>query len=267
MQSLANLTDSFSIEDSRTFLLGAGTALALTAAWRFSARKEPKIVKAPRPTASNLSFYPSDFYPGGKNVETPYGSIRIYEFGPEEGQRLLFIHGITTPSPVFAGILPAMADAGFRICTFDLFGRGYSDSPDLPHDERLFNSQILCVLQNIGWTKSTVIGYSLGGGIASSFASWFPQSIERLILIAPSGLLDGNDLPLSRKIAKSEYVSYHLLHKLRKLIVPKPNEIVKDVAGDRVDVSHITQWQDIYHEGFPRSCKNIWRKHSITGVN
>lgn len=256
MDTVSNFANSISPEDAKSFLIGAGTALALTAAWRFSARKEPQIIKAPRPTPSNHSFYPSDFYPGGKNIETPYGSIRIYEFGPEEGRRLLFIHGITTPSPVFAGILPAMAEAGFRVCTFDLFGRGYSDSPDLPHDERLFNSQILCILQNIGWTKSSVIGYSLGGGIASSFASWFPNSIERLILIAPAGLLDGRGLPLSRKIAKSEYVSYHLINKLKKVIVPKPNEITRDVAGDRVDVSHITQWQDAYHEGFPRSCKS-----------
>lgn len=254
MTTFPSLTSSFSSEETRSFLIGAGTALALSAAWRLTTRRDPKIIRAPRPTAANHSFYPSDFYPGGKNIDTPYGSIRTYEFGPEDGKRLLFVHGITTPSPVFAGILPAMADAGYRVCTFDLFGRGYSDSPDLPHDERLYTSQILCVLQNLGWTKVSLIGYSLGGGLVSAFASYFPTSVDQLILIAPAGLLDGKNLPFSRRFAKSEYISYHLLNTFRKVIAPKPNEISKDIAGDRVDVSHVTQWQDAFHEGFPRSC-------------
>jgi pimeloyl-ACP methyl ester carboxylesterase len=56
-------------------------------------------------------------------------------------------------------------------------------------------SQILSVLASspISWTGTKegfhLIGYSLGGGIAASFTSYFPSLVASLVLIAPSGLL------------------------------------------------------------------------------
>ena len=77
----------------------------------------------------------------------------------------------------------------------DLFGRGFSDNPTYhDHSEHLYISQILCVLvsSSIAWTGNTsfaVVGYSLGGGIAASFARYFPTLVSSLVLIAPSGLV------------------------------------------------------------------------------
>lgn len=77
------------------------------------------------------------------------------------------------------------------------FGRGYSDAPfDLPQDERLFSTQILLALSSspISWTgsgsgKFSLVGYSLGGGIVTAFASYFPHLLRQLVLLAPSGLI------------------------------------------------------------------------------
>ncbi|KAL8826754.1 MAG: hypothetical protein Q9191_003606 [Dirinaria sp. TL-2023a] len=77
----------------------------------------------------------------------------------------------------------------------DLWGRGYSDNPkELPHDTRLFCSAMLLALASseLCWTGSSrfaLVGYSLGGGIAAEFMSFFPYLVSRLILIAPSGLV------------------------------------------------------------------------------
>lgn len=43
--------------------------------------------------------YPSDAYPGSRDVTSPYGSLRVYEWGPEDGRKVLMVHGITNPSP------------------------------------------------------------------------------------------------------------------------------------------------------------------------
>jgi pimeloyl-ACP methyl ester carboxylesterase len=92
------------------------------------------------------------------------------------------------------------------------FGRGFSDNPDdLPQDSRLFCSQILIALasSSLSWTgnisgRFTLIGYSLGGGIAASFTSHFPDLISSLVLIAPSGLLRPNRISLRTKFLYSQ---------------------------------------------------------------
>ncbi|KAJ6114835.1 hypothetical protein N7486_000613 [Penicillium sp. IBT 16267x] len=90
---------------------------------------------------------PNDVLPGARDVVSPYGSIRVYEWGPEDGPKVLLVHGITTPCIALGGLAYALVDRGCRVMLFDLFGRGYSDCPaDLLQDERLFSTQILLAL-------------------------------------------------------------------------------------------------------------------------
>lgn len=75
----------------------------------------------------------------------------------------------------------------------DLWGRGYSDSPsDLKHDSRLYATQILLAIStsSISWTGIdsggfSLVGYSMGGGVVVSFAGYFPQLINSVVLMAP----------------------------------------------------------------------------------
>lgn len=254
-RSFENTAGAISLRDATSFLAGIATLSALKLAYSAIRTPEPHFIKAPPRELQEDSYYSTTFYPGGKDIDTPYGCIRAYEFGPEDGERVLFIHGITTPCPVFSGILPKIVEAGYRVCTFDLFGRGYSDAPDLKHDERLFLSQTLCVLQKIGWTKCSVVGYSFGGSLATSFASYFPDSVQSVILIAPAGLLAQKEMPLVRRIAQSELVPFSLLHALQSTLVPKSKEIVAKTSAGRVDVTHVSLWQSANHKGFSRSCE------------
>ncbi|KAL3466505.1 Alpha/Beta hydrolase protein [Aspergillus heterothallicus] len=151
---------------------------------------------------------PLDALPGGRNVQTPYGSIRVYEWGPKDGPKVLLVHGITTPCISLGGLAHALVDQGCRVMLFDLFGRGYSDCPpDLPQDDRLFSSQIFMALSSspVSWTgagsgKFCLVGYSLGGGIAAAFASFFPQLLSALILLAPAGLIRDSHISFSTRL-------------------------------------------------------------------
>jgi len=168
-----------------------------------SGERTPQIIRSPRsqllPKLSTKEKdelpYPPDALPGARDVETPYGTIRAYEFGPEDGRKVLLVHGISTPCISLGAVANGLVDKGCRVLLFDLFGRGYSDtSNDVRQDIRLFTSQILLVLASsqLPWTGSTsfsIIGYSLGGGIAAAFTSYFPDLVSSLVLIAPSGLL------------------------------------------------------------------------------
>jgi pimeloyl-ACP methyl ester carboxylesterase len=63
---------------------------------------------------------PLDVLPGARDVQTPYGSIRVYEWGPEDGPKVLLVHGITTPCISLGGLAHAFVDRGCRVMLFDL---------------------------------------------------------------------------------------------------------------------------------------------------
>ena len=62
--------------------------------------------------------YPPDFFPGARDVETPYGRMRVYEWGPEAGKKVVMVPGDTTPAPVFSVIAPGLVERGFRVIVF-----------------------------------------------------------------------------------------------------------------------------------------------------
>ncbi|KAI1311469.1 alpha/beta-hydrolase [Xylaria venustula] len=136
--------------------------------------------------------YPPDALTGARDVETPYGSVRVYEWGPEDAEAVLLVHGISTPVVALGDLAHELVGRGYRVMMFDLFGRGYSDAPtDLPYDARLYTTQILLVLSSskLLWTTFHLVGYSLGGSLAVSFTRYFPHRVRSLSLIAPSGLI------------------------------------------------------------------------------
>ena len=64
--------------------------------------------------------YPPNALPGSRDVDSPYGSIRVYEWGPEDGEKILLIHGISTPSIALTDLAHQLVGKGCRVI---LFGR------------------------------------------------------------------------------------------------------------------------------------------------
>lgn len=151
--------------------------------------------------------YPPDAYPGVRDVESPYGSLRVYEWGPEEGRKVLLVHGISNPCIALGAVAHGLADKGCRVMMLDLPGRGYSDTPvPTPHSNRLYTTTILLALTSspLPWTGNgetfSLIGYSLGGGIVANFTSYFPSLVSSLVLLAPAGLVRQSRITLMNKI-------------------------------------------------------------------
>lgn len=85
----------------------------------------PTTVPSPRTDLAQLNSaeiarlpYPPDLYPGARWVDTPYGVIRVYEWGAETGRKVVFVHGIGMPCCVARDLLWELADAGYRVMTF-----------------------------------------------------------------------------------------------------------------------------------------------------
>lgn len=125
----------------------------------------------------------------GDFVELSRG-LTYYEWrGPARGPVVVCIHGLTTPSYVWAPVAVALTALGVRVLTYDLYGRGLSDRPRGPQDRAFFVTQLDELLTALQITRGvTLLGYSMGGAIATAFAQDKPARVDRLVLVAPVGL-------------------------------------------------------------------------------
>lgn len=176
--------------------------------------------------------YPPDILPGARDVQTPYGSVHVFEWGPEDGEKVLLMHGIGTPCVALADLATRLVERGYRVMLFDFFGRGYSDAPvDLPYDIRLYTTQILLVLasSNLPWTGDDgfhLVGYSLGGGLAVSFTQYSAHMVRSLTLVAGGGLIRKDHVGWKSKLLYSTglFPEWILEYLVRQRISPKEGE-------------------------------------------
>jgi pimeloyl-ACP methyl ester carboxylesterase len=135
------------------------------------------------------NLYKPDFWPEHGYADLPNGKTHYYLLGPKTGPRIVFVHGILTPPVALHSFLNALAQKGFRVLCYEQYGKGYSDSPGVVYNDELYISQLAALLQDLNWGKTDIIGYSLGGAITCGYVSRFPELVERVILLAPTGLM------------------------------------------------------------------------------
>ncbi|HYR96920.1 MAG TPA: alpha/beta fold hydrolase [Candidatus Binatus sp.] len=115
------------------------------------------------------------------------------------GPVLLLIHGIAGSSATWNDVLPWLAE---RYCVVapDLLGHGGSAKPRGDYSLGAYASGIRDLLGVLGHERASVVGHSLGGGVAMQLAYQFPERCERLVLVSSGGL--GRELhPLLRAAA------------------------------------------------------------------
>ena len=103
------------------------------------------------------------------------------------GPLLLLVHGIAGSSATWDDVLPWLAD-GHCVVAPDLLGHGGSSKPRGDYSLGAYASGIRDLLGVLGHERATVVGHSLGGGVAMQLAYQFPERCERLVLVASGGL-------------------------------------------------------------------------------
>jgi pimeloyl-ACP methyl ester carboxylesterase len=125
----------------------------------------------------------------GRFAKLSQGVTHYQWLGGVRGPVVVCIHGLTTPSPVWYAIAGGLAKLGYRVLVYDLYGRGFSDAPRGAQDGEFFATQLADLLDHQGLTEDvTLMGYSMGGSIATHFAASHPNRVRRLILLASGGM-------------------------------------------------------------------------------
>ena len=103
------------------------------------------------------------------------------------GPALLLLHGITNSSETWQHVAPRLTER-FTVIAPDLLGHGESAAPRGDYSLGAHASGARDLLTALGIDRVTVVGHSLGGGIAMQFAYLFPERSERLVLVSSGGL-------------------------------------------------------------------------------
>ena len=104
-----------------------------------------------------------------------------------KGPVLLLVHGMAGSSVTWRHVMPALAKH-FTVLAPDLLGQGLSDKPRGEYSLGAYANTLRDVMDTLGHKRATVVGQSLGGGVAMQFAYQFPERCERLVLVDSGGL-------------------------------------------------------------------------------
>ncbi|MBQ4826344.1 alpha/beta hydrolase [Leisingera sp. HS039] len=178
------------------------------------------------------------------------GGLTHYRWsGPLRGPVAVCVHGLTTPSFVWGGVARGLAAMGYRVLSYDLYGRGYSDRPEGLQDSSFFTTQLEQLLQDqeVG-DDFTLIGYSMGGAIATAFAAAHPTRLRELILLAPAGF-GSSPGRLTRMIRQIPVLGDWLMHALYPALHIRSTEAERNLPSSVPGVVDLQQ-RELGFQGF-----------------
>jgi pimeloyl-ACP methyl ester carboxylesterase len=120
------------------------------------------------------------------HYRTIHGYRRAFRIAGD-GPAVLLIHGIGDNSTTWSTVQAKLAQR-FMVIAPDLLGHGASDKPRADYSVAAYANGMRDLLSVLDIDRVTVVGHSLGGGVAMQFAYQFPQLVDRLILVGAGGV-------------------------------------------------------------------------------
>jgi pimeloyl-ACP methyl ester carboxylesterase len=160
------------------------------------------------------------------------------------GEVLLLIHGMAGSSDAWRELIPRLAK-NYRVVAPDLLGHGQSTKPRGDYSLGAFAVWLRDLLDELGIARATIVGHSLGGGVAMQFIYQHPDYCERVILISSGGL--GPDVGWILRLLSAPGAEFVL-----PIIAPSP--VLK--AGNKIG-----SWFTSAGMRAPRASE-IWRAYS-----
>jgi pimeloyl-ACP methyl ester carboxylesterase len=122
-----------------------------------------------------------------ERVELSFHGQRVQFTIAGRGPPVVLIHGVAGRASQWDQIVALLADA-HTVLAPDLLGHGESAKPRGDYSLGAHASGIRDLLVGLDIERASIVGHSLGGGIAMQFAYQFPERCERLVLVSSGGL-------------------------------------------------------------------------------
>jgi len=164
------------------------------------------------------------------------------------GPVLLLVHGMAGSSSTWNQVMPELSRR-FTVVAPDLLGHGGSDKSRGDYSLGAFASTLRDILVALDHEHATVVGQSLGGGVAMQFAYQYPERCDRLVLVGSGGL--------GREVNRL----------LRFLTLPGSEAVLKLACSDRVRNAIATIGELPSRVGLQPApvVSELWRSYSSLG--
>lgn len=162
---------------------------------------------------------------------------------------LLMLHGFTGSNKTFQESITHLEEH-FSIVAPDLLGHGKTDSPDeiARYSIERIVDDLVTILQELKIMQCFVLGYSMGGRVATAFASAHPEMVRGLILVSSSPGLAQKDLQESRVQADNRLADMLETEGIRsfvdyweKLALFASQEVLSDELKKRIRLERLAQ--------------------------
>ena len=155
----------------------------------------------------------------GKTAKLSLGATYYEQGGPSSGKPVILVHGLTIPSYLWETTFEDLAGAGFDVVRYDLYGRGFSDRPNVTYGPDLFEGQLAELIEELDLEEPAhLVGLSLGGAISVNFAAKHPDKVDRLVLISP---YYQQELPVVTKLGNAPLLGDYLMKVLGDRLLKK----------------------------------------------
>jgi 2-hydroxy-6-oxonona-2,4-dienedioate hydrolase len=160
--------------------------------------------------------------------------IRYLEDGPTDGKILILLHGLGASAERWSRVIPTLS-RDYRVIAPDIIGFGYSDKPAVEYTMDFFIDFFKSFLDNLGISKASIIGSSLGGHIASEFAIRFNHIVEKLVLVSPAGMMRNSNPTLDKYIMAALYPEHQRVYEAFSEMVYDSNTLNQEILMDFVN--------------------------------
>ncbi|MDR1402200.1 MAG: alpha/beta hydrolase [Tannerellaceae bacterium] len=151
--------------------------------------------------------------------------FNILELNKSATETVVMIHGIFTNLSVFYFSVAHELAKKYHVVLYDLKGHGLSETACSGYDLQSASKDLLGILYELHIRKAHLTGYSYGGLIALYMAVYYPETVDKLIIIETPNLNDGQSRPLLEgynKLFLDRYlaglsVSTHMIPSQRKI--------------------------------------------------
>jgi pimeloyl-ACP methyl ester carboxylesterase len=183
--------------------------------------------------------------------------------GPETGPRVVLVHGFSSPYFVWDRTVPALAQAGFRVLRFDLYGRGLSERLKTDYTGDVYDRQLLGLLDALDVKEPVdLVGLSMGGAIVTRFTDQHPERVRKLVLIGTAGV---NALPAYARVLSAPVLGDWLVRVFGDFIVTHamPREVASDAAG--LAKAKAAYRDQLRYRGYKQALVSTLRHGPLTG--
>lgn len=122
----------------------------------------------------------------GSFVRLSRGYVHYELIGPDDGNVLVLVPGLSVPFSTWERNAQPLAEAGYRVLRYEHYGRGFSDRPSGGYDLDFFVEQLVELLCAIGLERPlALVGLSMGGPVAVAAAMKHPGLARAIVLVDP----------------------------------------------------------------------------------